>query len=145
MKPRTDRRNVPTFIGVALLATLAVLPAQAAGAATSCEALQAQIAARIRAAGVVQFTLTTVDADARADGKEVGRCELGHKKIMYARGASAVTPVTPKVSPPVAPPTAPTAVPSAPRTRAAPSRPATEAILTECRDGTVSLGGDCKK
>lgn len=141
MKPRTDRRNIPTFIGVALLATLAVLPAQAAGATTSCEALQAQIAARIRAAGVVQFTLTTVDADARADGKEVGRCELGHKKIMYARGASAVTPVAPTA----APAAAPAAVPSAPRTRAAPSRPATEAILTECRDGTVSMGGDCRK
>lgn len=141
MKPRTDRRNVPTFIGVALLATLAVLPAQAAGAAASCEALQAQIAARIRAAGVVQFTLTTVDADARADGKEVGRCELGHKKIMYARGASVVPPVAPTA----APPAAPAAVPSAPRARAAPSRPATEAILTECRDGTVSMGGDCKK
>lgn len=141
MKPRTDRRNIPTFIGVALLATLVVLPAQAAGATTSCEALQAQIAARIRAAGVVQFTLTTVDADARADGKEVGRCELGHKKIMYARGASAVTPVAPTA----APAAAPAAVPSAPRTRAAPSRPATEAILTECRDGTVSMGGDCRK
>lgn len=145
MKSRTDHRKVTGCIGVALLAALAVLPAQAAGAATSCEALQAQIAAKIRAAGVVQFTLSTVDADASAGGKEVGRCELGRKKIMYARGASVAPPVAPKVAPPVAPPTAPAAVPNAPRTRAAPSRPATEAILTECRDGTVSMGGDCKK
>ncbi|MDP2065630.1 MAG: DUF1161 domain-containing protein [Burkholderiaceae bacterium] len=133
MKFKTDRRKVPGCIFVAVLAVLVTQAAGAAGAAASCKALQAQIEARIRAAGVAQFTLTTVDAGARAVGKVVGTCALGTQKIMYIAGASA------------APMATPSAAASTPRARAAPSRPGTEAILTECRDGTVSMGGDCKK
>ncbi|MBX9611939.1 MAG: DUF1161 domain-containing protein [Burkholderiales bacterium] len=133
MKFKTDRRKVPGCIFVAALAVLVTQAAGAAGATASCEALQAQIEAKIRAAGVAQFTLTTVDAGARAVGKVVGTCALGARKIMYVAGPSA------------APMATPSAAASTPRARAAPSRPGTEAILTECRDGSVSMGGDCKK
>lgn len=133
MKFKTDRRKVPGCIFVAALAVLVTQAAGAAGATASCEALQAQIEAKIRAAGVAQFTLTTVDAGARAVGKVVGTCALGARKIMYVAGPSA------------APMATPCAAASTPRARAAPSRPGTEAILTECRDGSVSMGGDCKK
>lgn len=137
MKFKTDRRKVPGCIFVAALAVLVTQAAGAAGAAASCEALQAQIEAKIRAAGVAQFTLTTVDAGARAVGKVVGTCALGARKIMYVAGPSA--------GPSAAPMATPSAAASTPRARAAPSRPGTEAILTECRDGSVSMGGDCKK
>ncbi|OUL98605.1 DUF1161 domain-containing protein [Variovorax sp. JS1663] len=95
--------------------------AGAVSAAESCEALRAQIEAKIAAAGVARFAVVTVDAAAPAGGQVVGSCELGSKKIVYQReggpGPSAALP------PPVR----------------------GERILTECKDGTVSLGGDCRK
>ena len=36
--------------------------------------------------GVTQFTLTIVDKTAPDDGKVVGTCEGGSKKILYKRG-----------------------------------------------------------
>jgi hypothetical protein len=54
----------------------------------------------------------------------VGSCELGSKKIVYQREVGS--------APPGAGP--------------APARSPEDAdILTECKDGTVSVGGDCKK
>ncbi|HJS05402.1 MAG TPA: DUF1161 domain-containing protein [Variovorax sp.] len=100
--------------------------AQAAG----CEALMAQIDAKIRAGGVTQFTLTTVDAAAHAGGRVVGTCELGTKKIVYEPGPThgAVSATRPAQQP-------------AP----APARQRNEPMLTECRDGTVNMGGDCRR
>jgi len=94
--------------------------AGAAAAAEPCEALRAQIEAKIAAAGVTRFTVTTVDAGAVAAGQVVGSCELGSKKIVYQRepGSGA---------------------------GAAPARPRGEPILTECKNGTVSVGGDCPR
>ncbi|WP_428420736.1 DUF1161 domain-containing protein [Methylibium sp.] len=117
-----------SFCALATVAALAFTGA--AGGAESCAALRERIAAKVRAAGATHYTLTTVDADAAASGKVVGRCELGTKKIVYARGeagpgaaaVAAVAPATP-----------------------APARPRTEPLLTECKDGSVSLGGDCGK
>ena len=98
--------------------------------AAGCEELAAQIDAKIRAAGVAQFTLTTVDATADAGGRVVGTCELGTKKIVYEPGPThgAVPATRPAQQP-------------AP----APSRPRDEPMLTECRDGTVKMGGDCRR
>ncbi|RZL89072.1 MAG: DUF1161 domain-containing protein [Variovorax sp.] len=96
--------------------------ASAASGAESCEALRAQIESKIAAAGVVQFTVTTVDAAAPADGQVVGSCEFGSKKIVYQRERGPE----------------PDASPARPRPRGEP-------ILTECKDGSVSVGGDCGK
>ena len=96
--------------------------ASAANGAENCEALRTQIETKIGAAGVTRFTVTTVDADAPVDGQVVGSCELGSKKIVYRREAGP----------------APGAVPSRPGARDG-------RILTECKDGTVSVGGDCGK
>lgn len=98
---------------LALIGPLLALAAPA-GAAESCEALQARIDAKIRASGVRAFTLRSVPADAKVEGKVVGSCELGTRKIVYAQTG-------------------------------APPRPDKDAILTECKDGTVSVGGDCRK
>jgi hypothetical protein len=94
--------------------------AGAASGAESCEALRAQIEAKIGAAGVTRFSVSTVDAGAPANGQVVGSCELGSKKIVYQREGGTAS-------------------------GAAPQQPGSERILTECKDGTVSLGGDCRK
>ena len=51
-----------------------------------CEELKAEIDAKIKKNGVAKFTLDIVDAAAQSDGKEVGRCEAGAKKIVYKKG-----------------------------------------------------------
>jgi Protein of unknown function (DUF1161) len=102
--------------------------------AETCDTIRAQIETKVRAGGVQQFTLTTVDAGAKVVGKVVGTCDLGTKKIVYAQGAGPVATTGN---------TAPTTASPAPR--AAPAAKKQEAILTECKDGTVSMGGDCKK
>ena len=51
-----------------------------------CEELKGEIAAKIEANGVPQYSLTVVDKGASADGKVVGSCEGGTKEIVYKRG-----------------------------------------------------------
>jgi hypothetical protein len=102
-----------------LLAFIACAAATAAHAqAGNCDAIRAGIDAKIRASGASGYALIVVDADAKVEGKVIGSCELGTKKIVYATGTAA-TPAP------------------APAPREAP-------MLTECKDGTVTLG-DCKK
>ena len=93
-----------------------------ASAASNCDDITAQIDAKIRGAGVTRFTLTTVAADATVSGKVVGTCERGTRKIVYEAETDSSSPAS---SPP------------APRSN--------DGILTECKDGSVSIGGDCKK
>jgi hypothetical protein len=54
--------------------------------AKPCEELKSEIEAKIKKNGVEKFTLDIVDADKQADGKVVGTCEGGTKKIVYKRG-----------------------------------------------------------
>jgi hypothetical protein len=69
-------------------ATILILASGTAfGQAKSCEELKGEIEAKIRANGVAEFTLTIVDKDAPDDGKVVGTCGGGSKKILYKRGA----------------------------------------------------------
>jgi len=51
-----------------------------------CEELKAEIDAKIKKNGVAKFTLDIVEANAQADGKVVGTCDGGSKKIVYKRG-----------------------------------------------------------
>ena len=95
--------------------TLACLLAGPAAAADNCEALRADIEARIRAAGVSSLSVTILDADAAAAGQIVGGCDLGRKKIVYERHDAQALP-----------------------------RPVTP-VLTECRDGSMPVDGRCKK
>jgi hypothetical protein len=50
-----------------------------------CGELKAEIEAKIRKNGVDKFTLDVVEADAQAEGKVVGTCDGGSKKIVYKR------------------------------------------------------------
>src|SRR5438105_13047291 len=52
-----------------------------------CNELKTEIEAKIKKNGVEQFTLDIVDKDAQADGKVVGSCDGGTKKIVYKRGS----------------------------------------------------------
>jgi hypothetical protein len=90
--------------------------------ADGCETLRTELEAKIAAAGVARFSVVAVDADAQVPGQVVGSCGLGSKKIVYQREDAAAASAAPSPSP-----------------------SSGEAILTECKDGTVSVGGDCRK
>jgi len=61
-------------------------PALAQGMRKDCNELKGEIDAKIKKNGVEKFTLDIVDADAQAEGKVVGTCDGGTKKIVYRRG-----------------------------------------------------------
>jgi hypothetical protein len=52
----------------------------------ACEELKGEIDAKIRKNGVDKFTLEILDSNAQSDGKVVGTCDGGSKKIVYKRG-----------------------------------------------------------
>lgn len=54
-----------------------------------CEELKSEIAKKIEANGVKTYTLEIVDKDKDAEGKVVGTCGGGTKKIVYRKGAAA--------------------------------------------------------
>jgi hypothetical protein len=57
-----------------------------AWAAKDCGELKSEIEAKIKKNGVDKFSLEIVDKDAQADGKVVGTCDAGAKKIVYKKG-----------------------------------------------------------
>lgn len=54
-------------------------------AGKSCEELKSEIAAKLDAKGVSNYSLEIVDKGAAADGKVVGSCEGGTKEIVYKK------------------------------------------------------------
>ncbi|WP_232540359.1 DUF1161 domain-containing protein [Azohydromonas aeria] len=113
----------PSLITLALL-----LPACMAARASNCEPIQAEIEAKFRAGGVERFTLSTVDAEAEVPGRVVGRCDQGRRKIVYLPGTDAPGAATA--------PAAPRATAPAPRRRE---------VITECRDGSIVVNGECPR
>lgn len=66
---------------------VAVLLTSPAWAAKSCDELKSAIDTKIQSKGVKGYTLDVVPAaDEVKDGKVVGSCEGGSKKIVYKRG-----------------------------------------------------------
>ena len=97
-----------------------VLAAAPAWAQTdNCDVLREQIERKIRASGVTAFSVTVSDAAASAPGRVVGQCAQGRRKIVYQRVDAADA--------------------------AAPSRAPSAPVVTECKDGSVRVDGDCKK
>lgn len=115
-------RLLPLALALAGIAATVAAPAHGA---ESCDALRTQIESKIAAAGVARFTVTVVDASASANGQVVGSCELGSKKIVYEKDAG------PDRGTATVPPS--------------PSPSSDGAMLTECKDGSVSRGGNCRK
>jgi len=65
---------------------LALVASPAFAQVKSCEELKSEIEAKIKNNGVKEFTLTIAEKAAPEDGKVVGTCEGGAKKIIYKRG-----------------------------------------------------------
>lgn len=57
-----------------------------------CEDLKAEIAKKLDAKGVVNYTLTIVDKGKESDGKVVGSCDGGTKSIVYLRATPGAAP-----------------------------------------------------
>jgi hypothetical protein len=126
-----------------LIAVALCFSGGAAFAADNCEPIRQGIEANIASKGLTGFSVIVVDVSAQAPGEEVGRCGNGTRKIMYVRegGAStAVKPLAPAAPAPAKAAVKPAAAPAANPAAAGHSEP----ILTECKDGTVSMGGNCK-
>jgi hypothetical protein len=83
-----------------LLATIGVLlfvsvPAHAqapAQTAKPCEELKDEISKKLDAKGVKGYTLEIVAKDKDAEGKTVGTCDGGTKKIIYTKAAASAEP-----------------------------------------------------
>jgi hypothetical protein len=75
---------VKMTVAAAALALVAAGPAWAQR--KDCNELKGEIEAKIKNNGVAVFTLDIVDKDAQAEGKVVGTCDGGTKKIVYKRG-----------------------------------------------------------
>ena len=71
------------FVCSLVVAALAGAPVFAA---KPCEELKSEIAAKLDAKGVKNYTLEIVANDQVGDKKVVGSCEAGSKKIVYTRG-----------------------------------------------------------
>lgn len=57
--------------------------------AKPCEELKSEIAQKLDAKGVKSYSLEVVEKDKDAEGKVVGTCEGGTKKIVYRKTAAA--------------------------------------------------------
>ena len=74
---------------VKLIAAAVVIGLSVSGPALAqrkdCGELKGEIEAKIKKNGVEKFALDVVDADKEAEGKVVGTCDGGTKKIVYKR------------------------------------------------------------
>jgi uncharacterized protein DUF1161 len=73
---------------LAILGALLFVPLCAHAQSKSCDDLKTEIAGKLDAKGVKSYTLDIVAKDKDADGKVVGTCEGGTKKIVYSRGSA---------------------------------------------------------
>ena len=72
------------LIAVAVVAGLAV-SGPALAQRKDCGELKDEIEAKIKKNGVEKFSLDVLETDAQAEGKVVGTCDGGTKKIVYKR------------------------------------------------------------
>jgi hypothetical protein len=73
-------------LGVVIVAAAAIaMVAKPSPGRKVCEDLKSEIGAKLDAKGVKKYTLEIVDAADAGDGKVVGSCDGGTKKIVYTR------------------------------------------------------------
>ena len=96
----------------------------------NCEPIRSQIEAKIKASGVIGFTVTVAETTATFAGKTVGSCANGSKKIVYLANQKPSGIVVP--------------IQTTSAAAAQPMKKKASPILTECKDGSTSVGGDCK-
>jgi hypothetical protein len=66
--------------------TLLLVATPAMAQRKACEELKGEIEAKIKNNGVKEFTLNIVANEDKGEGKVVGTCDGGTKKILYKRG-----------------------------------------------------------
>jgi len=76
-------------VWLTLAAVLLVPACSYAQGPKPCEELKSEIATKLDAKGVKSYSLDIVPKDQDAEGKVVGSCEGGTKKIMYRKTATA--------------------------------------------------------
>jgi hypothetical protein len=76
-------------VWITLAAVLFVPVCSYAQVAKPCEELKSEIATKLDAKGVKSYSLEIVPKDQDMEGKVVGSCEGGTKKIVYRRTAAA--------------------------------------------------------
>ena len=69
----------------ALAVSLAIVATPVFAQKKSCEELKSEIAAKLDAKGVKNYTLNIVSADEVKNAQVVGSCEGGTKRITYER------------------------------------------------------------
>jgi hypothetical protein len=74
--------NVRRFLGVVPLIVAAI---PVAALARDCDEVKASIDAKIKAKGVMNFVLQIVNGLDVSEGKTVGNCDAGAKRIVYFR------------------------------------------------------------
>ncbi|MDM4764751.1 DUF1161 domain-containing protein [Pelomonas sp. SE-A7] len=70
---------------VVLFVLAAAATGQVLAAGKPCEELKSEIAAKLDAKGVKDHVLEVLPLDQASDKKQVGTCEGGTKKIVYAK------------------------------------------------------------
>jgi len=76
-----------------VLASAALLFASTqAFAGKPCDELKTEIEAKLKANQVTDYSLEAVETDKVGDGKVIGSCEGGTKKIVYTRGTGEAKP-----------------------------------------------------
>jgi Protein of unknown function (DUF1161) len=71
------------------IAAMLLVPACSHAQAKPCEDLKSEIATKLDAKGVKGYSLEVVDKDKEVtEGKVVGTCEGGTKKIVYSKTAA---------------------------------------------------------
>ncbi len=69
-----------------MVIVIILMIASPAFAKKSCEELKSEIDAKLQAKGVKSYSLEIVPNDNVKDGKVIGSCDGGTKKIVYKRG-----------------------------------------------------------
>jgi Protein of unknown function (DUF1161) len=88
--------------GLIAIAASLLIASPALAQVKPCEELKGEIDTKIKNNGVPAFTTTIVDKDAADDGKVVGTCDGGTKKIVYKRGEAAAPAAAPAPAAPAA-------------------------------------------
>ena len=80
---------------LAIAVVLLFVSVAAYGQIKPCEELKGEIAKKLDDKGVKSYTLEIVDKEKEAEGKVVGSCEGGSKKIVYRRESNSTPPPAP--------------------------------------------------
>lgn len=117
------RRPLPPLCVAAVLLGLS-----GTASADPCEPLRQRIESQIADKGVSGFSVTVEAIETQVEGKVVGGCANGQRKVVYRRGGPA-EPGRVSVKLPAGQPVA--------------RRAERTTIITECRDGSVITRGNC--